>query len=143
MLLAVAIAVGALVSATYLSDLSRNSSTLPPGCTKPAGGFLIIAGDSPGNVGYNDSEGHGAPTNPWPIITVQKGTTVNITVCNTDRQAHGFNISHYYDSSIVTVAPGQVLRVSFVANETGNFEIYCSIFCTIHPFMQNGLLRVS
>ena len=142
MLLAAVIAVGALVSATYLSDLSRNSSTLPPGCAKPAGGFLIIAGDSPGNVGYNDSEGHGAPTNPWPIITVQKGTTVNITVCNTDRQAHGFNISHYYDSSIETVAPGQVIRVQFVADEAGTFRIYCAIFCTIHVFMQSGELIV-
>jgi FtsP/CotA-like multicopper oxidase with cupredoxin domain len=141
-LLAAAIAVGVLVSATYVSDLGRNKTALPPGCTKPADGFLIIAGDSPGNVGYNDSAGHGAPTNPWPIIRVQKGTTVNITVCNTDTQAHGFNISHYYDSSIETVAPGQVIRVQFVASETGTFGIYCAIFCTIHVFMQSGELIV-
>jgi hypothetical protein len=32
---------------------------------------------------------------------------------------------------------------SFVATQTGDFTIYCDIPCTIHPYMQTGLLTVS
>jgi hypothetical protein len=134
------LAVAAIVSVAYVADLGRSTTTsLPPGCVKPAGGFLIIAS----NTGYNDSIGHGAPEKSWPIITVHQGQNVSIVVCNTDEQAHGFQITHYYDKTIETVVPGQVLKVSFVADEAGNFDIYCSIFCTIHIYMQNGLLNVT
>lgn len=72
---------------------------------------------------------------------------MNITVCNIDVQAHGFQIGHYYDVStvgVVTIVPGQVLKVpAFVANETGSFQIYCDIFCSIHIYMQSGLLNVT
>lgn len=133
------IAIAAIISVTYLSDFNRGGTTLPPGCVKPANGFLIIASE----LGYNDSIGHGAPTKAWPIITVKNGTAVTIVVCNTDRQAHGFQIKHYFDSSIETVLPGQVITVPFIANQAGTFQIYCSIFCTIHIYMQSGQLVVT
>jgi len=126
----------------YLSSKGRtgtSTTTLGGDCVKPADGFLIVASSR----GYNDSLDHGAPENSWPIITVQQGQTVNITVCNTDFQAHGFQVTYYYDSSVITVVPGQVLHVSFVADKTGQFRIFCNIFCSIHPFMQNGLLNVT
>lgn len=133
------IAFAAIISVTYFADLRSGSSSLPAGCVKPTNGFVIIASET----GFNDSIGHGAPEKPWPIITVQKGAAVTIVVCNTDRQAHGFQIAHYFDSSIETVEPGQVLRVPFVASQTGTFQIYCSIFCTIHVYMQSGQLVVN
>lgn len=111
---------------------------LPPGCARPSGGFLVVAS----NTGYNDSIGHGAPTKSWPIITVHKGQNVTIVVCNTDVQAHGFQITHYVNNQ-ETLVPGQVLRVSFIADQTGSFIIYCDIFCSIHIYMQNGLLNVT
>lgn len=150
LVIAAAVASGALL-ATYVPGLPRGSSTtgnstnyppyanLPAGCVKPADGFLVIANQN----GFNDSIQHGAPVKQWPIIEVKQGTTVNITVCNADIQAHGFQITHYFDSNIQTVTPGQVIHVSFVANRLGDFEIYCSIFCSIHIFMQNGLFRVT
>ncbi|HEY6283886.1 MAG TPA: cupredoxin domain-containing protein [Nitrososphaerales archaeon] len=92
--------------------------------------------------GFNDSIAHGVPQSSWPIIQVAKGTLVNITVFNEDHQAHGFQITHYFDSSIETVAPGQKITVTFVANQAGTFRIYCSIFCTIHAYMQSGELIV-
>jgi len=137
----IAIAAGVTV-ALFLASGGKNPSsatTFPPGCVKPPGGFLVIAS----NKGYNDSVDHGVPTNSWPVIMVQQGTTVNITVCNTDFQAHGFQVTHYYDSSIVTIVPGQAIHVSFVADEKGDFRIYCDIFCTIHWAMQSGELIVS
>ena len=132
--------VAAIVSVTYVEGLGRsgNNGGLPPGCVGPSGGFLIVTS----SLGYNDSVSHGAPVKPWPVIHVQKGATVNIVVCNTDRQAHGFQIAHYYDQSIETVAPGQVIKLSFTADESGTFEIYCSILCAIHTYMQNGQLQV-
>jgi hypothetical protein len=131
-------AVAVILTAVFLTGGGRGSSSLPTGCTKPPGGYLVIAS----NNGYNDSIGHGAPANSWPVITVQKGSTVNITVCNTDVQPHGFQITHYFDRYIESVAPGSVIHVSFVADVNGTFRIYCSIFCTIHVFMQNGELVV-
>jgi len=134
----VVLAAGA--AATLLLGMSNNRSAggLPSGCVKPAEGFLVIAS----NRGYNDSVDHGVPENPWPVITVNQGQQVNIAVCNTDVQAHGFQITHYFDSNIESIAPGQVIHVSFVADQAGDFQIYCSIFCSIHAFMQSGLLRV-
>ena len=128
-------------SALYILSVGRSTSSksLPPGCVKPTGGFLIIAS----NNGFNDSILHGAPSQTWPIISVHQNQTVNITVCNIDVVAHGFQVTHYYDSSIVTLTPGQVIHVSFVANQLGKFRVYCSIFCPIHIYMQNGELDVT
>ncbi len=114
---------------------------LPPGCSRPVGGFLVVMS----KYGYNDSVLEGAgPSKAWPVITVPQGTVVNITVCNADpTEAHGFQVSHYYDSKIVAVAPGQVISISFVADKAGTFQIYCQIWCAIHLFMQYGQLRVT
>ncbi len=101
--------------------------------------FLIVESIT----GFNDSADHGVPADCWPVIRVPSGTMVNITVTNVDKQPHGFNIAHYYDSSIVTVAPGQTIHVSFIASEAGSFKIYCSIFCTVHWAMQSGQLIVT
>lgn len=106
----------------------------------PKHGFVIVATAD----GYNDSVSHqGSPTNPWPVITVRQGTVINITVYNNDTVAHGFQIAHYYDGKIEAIAPGQRIIVSFIANETGEFRMYCSIFCPIHNFMQYGQLVVT
>jgi len=134
-----AVSVAAIIAVTYFEDLARSGNALPSGCVMPPGGFLVIAS----SLGYNQSVYHQTLSKPWPVITVQKGATVNIVVCNTDRQAHGFQIAHYFESNIETLDPGQVLKVSFTADQTGTFQIYCSIFCTIHLYMQNGQLTVS
>ena len=117
------------------------AANLPQGCNKPAGGYLVVMN----NYGYNDSVLEGAgPSKAWPVITVRQNTTVNITVCNADTvEAHGFQISSYYDSAIEVVIPGQVIHLSFTATKAGSFRIYCAIFCAIHPFMTNGELLVT
>jgi heme/copper-type cytochrome/quinol oxidase subunit 2 len=115
--------------------------SLPTGCVRPAGGFLIVMSE----YGYNDSVLQGAgPSKAWPVITVTQGQTVKITVCNVDdTQSHGFQISNYFDGAIESLAPGKVLTLSFIADKAGTFLIYCAIFCTIHLFMESGQLRVS
>ncbi len=145
-LLAVALASAAAVAAIALPDLNRVTSTtsapvtLPAGCVKPADGFLIVASQ----LGYNDSVDHGVPENSWPVVDVQQGQNVTIVVCNTDPvEPHGFQIDNYYDTGTVSIAPGQVLTVSFVANKAGTFRIYCNIFCAIHWAMQSGELVVA
>ena len=143
LLSSIAILLGAAVlSAAYLA-YARGGTTgtlhLPPGCVKPQGGYLIIAGVS----GFNDSVDRGVPAANWPVIDVQKGANVTIRVCNADQQPHGFQVAHYYDSRTVAVASGQVLTVSFVANDAGTFKIYCSIICSVHWAMVSGRLTVS
>ncbi len=143
LLLIVAVVVVAASTAALFYVVGGGPSS---GCTTGPGvgsggqtqNLLIVASIT----GFNDSADHGVPANCWPVIHIQKGTLVNITVSNIDKQPHGFSIDHYYDSSVVTVAPGQTIHVSFVANETGNFRIYCSIFCTVHWAMQSGELIV-
>jgi hypothetical protein len=135
-----AVAVSAIISVTYFADFNRNnSSSLPAGCVRPADGFLIIAS----KTGFNDSMVHGAPAKPWPLITVHQGQNVTIVVCNVDGQAHGFQIAHYFDKTIETIGPGQVVPVRFVADKEGSYTVYCDIPCSIHAFMQDGLLNVT
>jgi len=147
----VVVAVVALVGlaatvSLYSLALEKNSSTtsgngLPPGCSKPAGGFLIIAS----HLGWNDSELEGAGITAgvvWPKITVNQGSTVNITVCNADVQTHSFNIATYLTAPVNTIAPHQVLHFSFVANQAGTFQIYCEVPCSIHIYMLSGQLQV-
>lgn len=145
--LAIAVAViGAFgvvaVTLPVLNNVSTSTSTLtlPSGCVKPAGGFLIIASQ----LGFNESVNHGVPEDNWPVMNVRLGQNVTIVVCNADpSQAHGFQIDHYYVAQLVSIASGEVLRVSFVASQAGSFRVYCQIFCTIHWAMQSGQLIVS
>jgi hypothetical protein len=144
--LVVALASAAAVAAIALPELNRVTSTttapvkLPTGCVKPSDGFLIIASE----LGYNDSVDHGVPQNSWPVVNVQQGQNVTIVVCNIDPgEAHGFQIDNYYNARTVSIAPGQVLTVSFVANKAGTFRIYCNIFCAVHWAMQSGELVVA
>ena len=150
MMLAVLTIVGVLASSVVLAEGLRTSEgqagalptiVLPSGCVRPPGGFLIIASE----YGYNDSVLDGAgPSKAWPVISVAQGQTVDITVCNVDHiESHGFQVGTYYDKTIASIAPGQVVDVSFVASQAGDFPIYCAIFCAIHLFMEYGLLRVS
>jgi len=93
--------------------------------------FTIIAS----NQGYNQSILHGAPSNPWPVIKVKKGAYVTITIINNDTiEPHGFAINHYFDRG-VAIQPGQSYTISFTADQTGNFIIYCNIPCSIHVYM--------
>jgi FtsP/CotA-like multicopper oxidase with cupredoxin domain len=142
----VILASGLAVAALLLPSLNKTTTTtsstlvLPPGCVKPAGGFLIVASE----LGYNDSADHGVPTNSWPVMNVHVGQNVTIVVCNADPdQPHGFQVTHYYDSRLVSLGPGQVLTVNFIASESGTFRVYCNIFCTVHWAMQSGALVVS
>lgn len=144
-LAAVAIIGAAAVTSLYVLSIGRSTSTndgLPPGCTEPAGGFLMVAS----HLGWNDSELHGAGITPgvtWPKMTVSQGQTVNITVCNTDVQAHSFEIAYYEQGQANTLHPQQVLHFQFVASRSGTFQVYCEIPCSIHIYMQSAQLVVT
>lgn len=121
---------------------SRSGTNSTIGCSRPPGYVLIIANES----GFNGSARYSTSylaAHPWPVVTVKKGQTVNIIVCNTDRTfSHGFGITHYLDSG-VTVQPGSTFKFTFVADEVGDFTIRCTIFCPPHIFMQYGRITVS
>jgi FtsP/CotA-like multicopper oxidase with cupredoxin domain len=118
------------------SNLAGPVAVTKSACSRPAGFFLIIADLS----GFNDSIGHGAPVNPWPVIRVNQGDAVGIVICNEDKtQPHGFAISTYFPRG-VAIMPGDAYTVSFTANVPGTFVMYCNIFCTIHVFMVGRLI---
>lgn len=129
-----------VVLTAYASNSTIDSSlqALPAGCVKPAGGFLIIAN----SLGYNDSVEHGAPAGSWPILAIEDGSQVTITICNTYQQTVSFQVAHYLQGKTETIEPGHTLTLSFLANEKGTFAIYCAIFCAIHLYLQGGELRV-
>src|ERR1700730_10464701 len=105
--------------------------------------FLIVQAD-PGSSweGMNESAYHPITMN-WPTIHVFKDQRVTIRIINcSPGEAHGFSISHYFVAG-VTVREGQSYNVTFSADTTGTFRIFCDIFCAIHPLMQNGLLIVT
>lgn len=133
------IAVALVASAAYVSSAGAGAlAPLPAGCVRPADGFLIVGS----SLGYNDSIVHGAPVKPWPILDVANGSDVAITVCNTYAQPLGFQVTHYLDDKIEAIGPGQALTVSFVADETGTFLIYCSVLSPIHVYLQGGEVNV-
>lgn len=145
-IVALIIAAGIGVAGIALPGLNQVNTTntatikLPTGCVKPAGGYLIIAS----LLGFNDSIDHGVPAKNWPLMDAKVGQNVTIVVCNADpSQAHGFQIDHYYDNRLVSLAPGQVLRVSFIATQEGTFRVYCQILCSVHWAMQNGQLVIT
>ena len=105
-------------------------------CGRPPGFILIIAD----LTGFNNSIGHGAPANPWPIIHVHAGDVVRLLVCNKDMtQPHGFAITTYLDAGIA-LAPGDAYRIVFTATIPGTFVVYCNLFCTIHVYMVGRLI---
>ncbi len=136
---ATVVAVVLVASMAYVSGPSSTTlAPLPVGCARPASGFLIVGS----SLGYNDSILHGAPTKPWPILDVNKGSEVTITVCNAYTAPLGFQVAHYFDDKVESINPGQSITVSFLADETGTFLIYCSIFSPIHTYLQGGQVNV-
>ena len=91
--------------------------------------------------GFNDSKNH--PDQPWPIMRVNRCSTVTIQLENQDTsQAHGLAVALYANNGVVA-GPGQNAQVHFVANRTGEFKVTCTIPCSIHPSMVNGYVYVS
>lgn len=109
--------------------------------TRPANGpnstyFTVVMSSE----GFNGSRIHSVP---WPIMNVTLRQTVTIHVVNNDTtQAHGFAITHYFPSGL-TMRPGECQDVTFTTDQAGTFKVYCTIFCTVHVFMQGGELNVS
>ena len=90
--------------------------------------------------GFNDSVNH--QQGSWPVLTVHRCDLVKVTIINGDTQTHGFAVD-YYATRGTDVSGQQSLFVPpFLATKTGEFRVYCISFCTIHAFMQNGLLNV-
>jgi hypothetical protein len=121
---------------------SSNAPGIANSTSGPTASFTIIEAD-PGNnyEGMNGSAYH--PSAIWPIMQVQKGQTVVIHIMNcASSEPHGFAIQNYFVSG-VTVRPGLSYTLTFNADQVGKFRVYCSIFCAIHPLMQNGELIVS
>ncbi len=97
--------------------------------------FTIVANSD----GYNDSRSH---QGPWPVISVHRCDTVVINVVNTDTQTHGFAVD-YYAVKGMEIQGQQSQSVEFLASRTGQFRVYCNVFCTAHIYMQNGSLSVT
>ncbi len=101
--------------------------------------FVVVMANEGMNVGFNGSK---FQSGSWPIMNVTMGRTVTIHVINNDTvQSHGFAIQHYFTG--FSLGPGTCSDVTFTANQSGSFLVYCNISCTIHLFMQNGRLNVN
>lgn len=95
---------------------------------------------SESNQGFNESATHSPP---WPVMNVYSGQIVTIVVENNDTvSSHGFVITHYFDAG-VSLRPGESHTVTFVANQTGTYLVFCNIVCPVHSTMQYGQLKVN
>ncbi len=97
--------------------------------------FTIIASIN----GYNESKNH---QGPWPVVTVNRCDMVVMKIVNGDTQAHGFAVE-YYAVKGTEVQYQQSITVQFLASKAGQFRVYCNVYCTVHIFMQDGLLNVA
>lgn len=138
---------GPSIMGTTCSSLGNSTSPVPHVATSGSGNhayFLIVEADpySP-YAGMNGSY-YVPPTQQWPIMNVKLGQVVSIRVINcASNEIHGFNISYYDNSAPNAVQTGQSYTVTFTATKAGTFRVFCSIFCSIHPLMQNGALIVT
>ena len=90
--------------------------------------------------GFNDSVNH--QQGSWPILNVHRCDIVKVTIINGDTQVHGFAVD-YYATRGTEIQGGQTLSLPpFLPTKSGQFRVFCISFCTIHAFMQNGLLNV-
>ena len=130
-----------LVSLLYISFNplpGPNFTSIPAGVTCHLYGtsFAVLAN----GLGFNDSVDH---DNYWPVMCVHRGNNVTITVENTgSSEPHGFAIAHYYSQG-VSIPAGTKVTVKFTADQAGAYSVSCSIYCSVHAFMQSGLLVVS
>jgi heme/copper-type cytochrome/quinol oxidase subunit 2 len=72
-------------------------------------------------------------------LTVYKGQKITLNITALDRK-HGLKLDAYDIN--VTVVPGTVTTVTFVADETGEFPFKCSVFCGPGHMSMKGVLKV-
>jgi FtsP/CotA-like multicopper oxidase with cupredoxin domain len=129
----------AIIVVVVVLIISTGISTSTPMSTSSASKtvyFTIIESDTGALKGMNGSAYH--VSEAWPVITVKQGEAVVIYLLNRNSsEAHGFEISHYFNQG-VALEPGGSYKIQFVANEPGTFLITCPIFCLIHPLMDFG-----
>jgi hypothetical protein len=89
--------------------------------------------------GYNGSQ---SQPGPWPVVTVQRCDKVVFNIINKDTQSHGFAVVYYSNAGLELVG-GAHQMLEFQATRAGQFKLYCTIPCSVHYLMQNGLLNVT
>lgn len=89
--------------------------------------------------GYNGSQ---SQPGPWPVVTVQRCDKVVFNIINKDTQSHGFAVVYYSNAGLELVG-GAHQKLEFQATRAGQFKLYCTIPCSVHYLMQNGLLNVT
>ena len=129
-LVAAALATGGVLAVVLTPPSSPCS-----GVTGATRSFTIIADLN----GYNGSK---LQTGSWPVVSVQRCDNVVFNVINNDTQPHGFAVAYYSNVGLELVG-GDHQPLRFQATRSGQFRIYCTINCTVHYFMQNGLLKVT
>ena len=72
-------------------------------------------------------------------ITVYEGQKIILNITAVDKK-HGFKLNGYDVN--VTVVPGEITTVTFIADKTGEFPFKCSVFCGTGHFGMKGVLKV-
>ncbi len=136
----VAVVIGALVLVSvYPFGHNPLSTTGGVTCSSFRTSFVIVAD----NRGFNDSIDHLVSQKYWPVMCVHQGDTVRIVVENHgDSEPHGFAIVHYYVQG-VSIPANTNVTISFTADQSGSFPVFCNTFCSVHAYMLSGMLVVS
>ena len=127
----------------HLFGLGTADCWVQPAGSPGSAVFTVVMANEGVNIGFNGSRNHSPP---WPVLNVTRGQSVIVHVINNDsREAHGFQITHYFEQGIggrSGLAPGKCFDVKFTADDVGTFLVQCNIFCTIHQSMLDGRLNV-
>ncbi len=73
-------------------------------------------------------------------ITVNRGDEVVLRITSTDVE-HGFSLATY--DIIETLPPGETRTIRFTADQAGEFNFFCSVFCGSGHQSMRGKLVVS
>lgn len=135
-------------SAVTVTMFESNVTSLISGqFMHPVEHYTIIVSDSGPNMGINGSAyvQTNETSEPWPVLRVQLEDRVMITVINSNSsyEPHALGVSYYYPQGSAILQPGQSTTISFIANISGNFNVYDTLFSAIQQYTENGQLIVS
>ncbi|MFQ6113973.1 MAG: cupredoxin domain-containing protein [bacterium] len=75
------------------------------------------------------------------IIKVEKDKKITLVIRNVDVVTHGFYLPAF-DVMVREIKAGEVEKITFVPDITGEYPFYCSVWCSDYHMQMRGKLIV-
>lgn len=124
LILAVLLVAGCASTTTNTQNTTNTSAQNPPAENTPPGTIPPVA--TVGPIKEFNMTATGFLFSP-SIITVNKGDRMVLNIQNTDTKEHGFSLATF--NIVETLPVGRMTTIRFTADQVGEFNFFCSVFC--------------